>query len=80
MKTKINLKQLLLLVVFCLTVLKGFGLDSLMIQRLSVQRAGDIYLIQEPNDSFSFFQIGNVDSTDLIPIIKPFIRLGDKST
>jgi len=70
MKMQMNLSKGLLLIGFCLMMLEGFGLDSLMIQRLSVPRAGDIYLIQEPNDSFSFFQIGNVDSTDLIPIIK----------
>ena len=51
--------------------------EELKAQRLSNPRAGDIYLIKEPNDSFSFFQIGNVDSTDLIPIIKGAYMLKD---
>lgn len=51
--------------------------EELFIQRLSNPRAGDIYLIKEGLDSFSFFQIGNVDSTDLIPIFKGAYDLKD---
>lgn len=51
--------------------------EELFIQRLSNPRAGDIYIIKEGLDSFSFFQIGNVDSTDLIPIFKGAYPLKD---
>ena len=50
---------------------------ELKIQRLSTPRAGDIYLIAEANDSFSFFQIGNVDSTYEVPIIKGAYEISD---
>lgn len=51
--------------------------EELFTQRLSNPRAGDIYLIKEAIDSFSFFQIGNVDSTGLIPIFKGAYILKD---
>ncbi|MFK7978647.1 MAG: hypothetical protein AB8G86_01580, partial [Saprospiraceae bacterium] len=40
--------------------------EELFTQRLSNPRAGDIYLIKEAIDSFSFFQIGNVDRNNFM--------------
>jgi len=54
--------------------------EELLVQRLSSPKAGDIYIIKEEIDSFSFFnffQIGNVDSTDLVPILKGAYQLQD---
>lgn len=56
---------------------KDYTEEELFTQRLSNPRAGDIYLIKEGLDSFSFFQIGNVDSTDLIPIFKGAYSIKD---
>ena len=56
---------------------KAYTEEELFIQRLSNPRAGDIYLIKETIDSFSFFQIANVDSADLVPILKGAYTLTD---
>ncbi len=50
---------------------------ELKMQRLSNPRAGDIYLIKEPNDSFSFFQIGNVEEIEEVPIFKGAYLIAD---
>ena len=55
---------------------KTDSIKSKLTRRLAVPRAGDIYLIKEPNDSFSFFQLGNVDSIGMIPIINGAFLVG----
>lgn len=56
---------------------KNYTEAELKIQRLSNPRAGDIYLVREPNDSFSFFQIGNVDDMEEVPIFKGAYLIAD---